>query len=377
MRVVFVSNYFNHHQKPICDELYRILDKDFIFISTEYMSEERVKLGYSQSELPTYVLSICDDSQKKYVAIDMINAADVVIIGSAPEELVSQRVHDKKLIFRYTERPFKKKASVLRKMYHAIRFRIRDYGNKNVFILCASSYAYDDFYSIGLYQNRMFRWGYFPLEIENDVDDLISRKDPNLLVWCGRFIDWKHPDDAIMIAHRLKNKGYTFHLNMIGTGIMEDELHQLVKKYGLTDYIHFLGAMPPEKVRKEMEKAGIYLFTSDRQEGWGAVINESMNSCCAVVANQDIGSVPFLINDGDNGYTYPSGNLDKLSEKVELLLDSPKEQKRIGRHAYHTIHETWNASIAAERIVHLSQNLLEERNNLNLYMVGPCSIISK
>ena len=34
-----------------------------------------------------------------------------------------------------------------------------------------------------------------------------------------------------------------------------------------------------------MEKADIFLFTSDRREGWGAVANEAMNSACALVVS--------------------------------------------------------------------------------------------
>ena len=49
-----------------------------------------------------------------------------------------------------------------------------------------------------------------------------------------------------------------------------------------------------------MEKSEIFLFTSDKGEGWGAVLNESMNSACAVVASHAIGSVPFLLKDGEN-----------------------------------------------------------------------------
>lgn len=61
----------------------------------------------------------------------------------------------------------------------------------------------------------------------------------------------------------------------------------------LNDYVTFTGPVQSDKVRGFMERAGIFLFTSDRQEGWGAVLNESMNSGCAVVASHAIGSVPF------------------------------------------------------------------------------------
>ncbi len=57
-----------------------------------------------------------------------------------------------------------------------------------------------------------------------------------------------------------------------------------------------LGAMSPDKVRAYMERADVFLFTSDFNEGWGAVLNESMNSGCAVVASHAM--VSAFLNQG-------------------------------------------------------------------------------
>ena len=43
MKVTFVSNYINHHQIPISNVLFRELGKDYTFIQTEPMEEERIK----------------------------------------------------------------------------------------------------------------------------------------------------------------------------------------------------------------------------------------------------------------------------------------------------------------------------------------------
>ena len=83
--------------------------------------------------------------------------------------------------------------------------------------------------------------------------------------------------------------------------------------------------MKPEQVREYMEKSEIHIFTSDRNEGWGAVLNESMNSACVPVANKAIGSVPYLINDGNNGFMYKDEN--ELYEKVKYLLNNDKDRK--------------------------------------------------
>ena len=39
MKFVFASNYLNHHQRPFCDEMYRVLGENFSFISNEERAE--------------------------------------------------------------------------------------------------------------------------------------------------------------------------------------------------------------------------------------------------------------------------------------------------------------------------------------------------
>ena len=373
IKVVFVSNYFNHHQKPFCDEMYQRLGSDFFFISTSTMREERKKLGYAQDLQPAYVILSYEDPQQKEKALSLINGADVVIAGSAPNDLLTERMRSGKLLLRYAERPYKIKPSLLKKLYHALRLRQRDLWKKNLYMLCSSAYTAGDYASIGMYRKRTYRWGYFPEVKAHDPDALMAAKRPDVLMWCGRFIDWKHPDDAIEVARRLKEDGADFHLNLVGTGEMEAHLKELVLKLGLGDCVHFLGSMPPEQVRLHMEEAGIYLFTSDRREGWGAVLNESMNSGCAVVACHAIGSVPYLVRHGENGWIYPSGNVDRLYEGVKYLLDHPEERRRMGVAAYQTMAEEWNAAVAAERICALAERLLKGESAPVLYENGPCS----
>ena len=46
MKFLFVSNYINHHQIPLCEAIMRIIgDENFIFVQTQPMEEERVRMG--------------------------------------------------------------------------------------------------------------------------------------------------------------------------------------------------------------------------------------------------------------------------------------------------------------------------------------------
>ncbi len=123
-----------------------------------------------------------------------------------------------------------------------------------------------------------------------------------------------------------------------------------------------------------MEKASIFLFTSDRCEGWGAVANESMNSGCVIVAADKIGSVPYLVKDGQNGIVFRDRNIADLTEKVSALLDDPARVARLGRNAYETVSGVWSAETAAKRFVELSERLRVSEGSVSLWDDGPGSI---
>ena len=373
MKVVFVSNYFNHHQKPVCDAFYSRCGEDFRFVATETMPQERQALGYVPLTAP-YVVNAWGDDRPRQMAEALIDGADVVITGSAPESLLRGRIRAGKLLFRYSERPLKEGNDPLKYLPRLVKWHLRSPMTKPIYMLCASAYTAPDYARFGLFRNRCYRWGYFPeTKRYDDIGALMEGKDPASILWVGRMIDWKHPDDALEVAGRLRRAGCCFKMTMIGMGDMEQQLRARIAAYGLTDCVHLLGSMKPEEVRTHMEKAGIFLFTSDKNEGWGAVLNESMNSGCAVVGCEAIGSVPYLIRSGENGLTYAPGDVDGLYEQVKFLLDQPEARRELGAAACRTITESWNAETAVERFLELAGRILAGEKSPDGYAAGPCS----
>jgi glycosyltransferase involved in cell wall biosynthesis len=376
MKVTFFSNFLNHHQIPFCNEMYKLLGNDFKFVATEEIPEERINMGYRDcSKGYEYAISTYESLDSYNYALKLGENSDIVITGSAPEIFIKNRLEQNKLTFRYSERIFKKgiwriiDPRVLASLYkHHTRYR-----SKNLYMLCASAYTAFDFALAGAYKGKAYKWGYFPEIKLADINELFLKKrnSPPKLLWAGRFIDWKHPEHAIILADMLKKQGYDFTLDMIGTGVMEGNLKTLIQKYNLEDEVKILGSMSPENVREHMEASNIFLFTSDFNEGWGAVLNESMNSGCAVVASHAIGSVPYLIKNEDNGLVYKNGDLEGLVQCVKRLLDDNSLAEQLGKNAYKTLAETWNARIAAERLLSLFDSLKKGENCY--FDGGPCS----
>lgn len=372
MKVVFLSNFYNHHQQPFSEKMFELTGGGYRFIAATKVPESRKQMGYHDYR-PDFLLRLYEEDERAE-AQRLIDEADIVISGGKGEECLSRRKREKKVIIRCAERPLKNGFEVLKYPYRWKKMHRNNPSGVPIYLLCASAYTAGDYAAFGMFKNKKMKWGYFPEFIKYDnINTVIEEKNKREILWCGRFLDWKHPDDVLRLAKRLKDSGRDFHISMIGTGEMEETLKKLCCELGVEDKVSLPGAMPPEKVREKMKAAGVFLLTSDRKEGWGAVLNEAMNSACAVIGTKEAGSVPYLIKDKENGIVYSSGDVDALYDSVSGLLDAPEEQARLGKAAYQTILDEWNPDIAAERLFSVCKVILGGGDINSLYSSGPCS----
>ena len=349
MKVVFISNFLTHHQVPFCLEMQKRLGEDFKFISTVKIFQWRLDLGFKDLDSEyDFVVKAYENEETYQKAQKLALDSDVVIIGSTTDDLIVERLKQDKLIFRYRARVFIfpdgfwKTVCDLKKLklfYHRhIKFR----KNKNLHLLCANAYGAKDFNFLGLYKNKIYKWGYFLETNTYDIEKLIEQKEKNevmQIVWVARFIHWKHPEVVLKLAKNLTKQGYSQRLE---------------------DVIEIVGQVPSDQVKDYMEAANIFIATSASQEGWGAVMNESMNAGCAIVANSKMGSTPFLIKNEENGYMYHS--YQELENDVKKLLKDKSLREKFGKNAYEYITQKWTASIAAENVIQLFTNVIEQKD---------------
>lgn len=364
MKLTFISNYINHHQIPFSDACFERIGADYAFIQTRPMEKERLAMGWSrEGENLPYVYCLYEEEQ---YCRGLIMESDVLLAGwTDREDLIRERLRAGKLTVRISERLYREgqwKAISPRGLWQKYKDHVR-YRKGSVYLLCAGAYVPSDFHLIGAYPEKMFRWGYFPPTLRYG-EELWSGKEGETtaqIIWAGRFIPLKHPEYMIRMAMDLKQAGYHFHIHMAGSGEMEEEMKRLAADRQVAEHITFYGFCPPEQVRKIMEKCHIHVFTSNYLEGWGAVVNEAMNSGCAEVASGQAGAVPWLIEHKVNGLIFHNGKYDQMMDAVKFLLDHPEERKRMGRNAYQTIVNTWNAENAAAALLRFVGNLRDGR----------------
>lgn len=359
MRLVFVSNYINHHQMPVSlelDRLCRARGGDYAFVQTEPMERERVAMGWGDGlEKAAFVRNYWEDEKG---CQEMIDQADAVIFGGCEEEkYIQARLRAGGPIWRYSEPLYKtgrykwiSPRGLIKKYQDHTRYR-----KSRVYLLCAGAYVAGDFRMVGAYGGKRFRYGYFPALRQQDIEALLADKEKNSggklrLLWAARMIDWKHPETALRVAAALRQQGVDYRMDMIGDGVMLPQMRELAAALGVAEQVSFLGYRSPEETREHMEKAHIFLATSDRQEGWGAVVNEAMNSGCALIAGEGMGAAPYLISHGENGYLFDHRRPGQAAELALRLAGDEGLRRRLGTAAYETVRTLWNPQVAAQRL---------------------------
>ncbi len=379
MKVVFISNFLTHHQVPFCIEMQKRLGDDFKFISTVKIFDWRLKLGFKDLDNEyDFVIKAYENESVKEKAKQLVLDSDVVIIGSTTDELIEERLKKDKIIFRYRARIFIFPDGFFKTVFNKEKLKlfynrhIKFRKNKNLYLLCANAYGPKDFNLLGLYKNKIYKWGYFLETNKYNIEELMEKKEQNSkiqIIWVARFIKWKHPEIVVRLAKNLKRYNYKFYIKMLGTGVLEEKIRKKIKKLKLEDVIEVVGQVPSDKVKDYMEKSNIFIGTSDSQEGWGAVINEAMNAGCAIVANRKMGSVPLLIEDNANGLMYST--YSDLENKIKLLISDKSKRQRLGINAYKYITTDWTSSVAAQNLLDLFESILYKKE-FNVH-VGPAS----
>ncbi len=354
MRLIFISNFLNHHQLPLCQAFAKRLGEEFVFLNCGLIDQERVKLGYQDMNDMFSFSKLCVTPADNCFWSHEVAEADHVIFGSGDWSLLKERTLSRKPILFYSERLFKNPLKTPLISLSARRHFCKPSRNGS-YLLAAGQYSQKDFNSIGLFKDRTIFWGYFPQGVNGERENKDFFKDGVVrFLWAGRFLQWKHPEMAVDALERFLKAGIPSELTLIGCGSKEKATLARVKRKGLEPYVRFTGPLQYKTVLRKMAESDIFLLTSDRQEGWGAVLNEAMSAGCCCVACNQAGSVDYLIHDKKNGIKFH--NRKGLFEALDYLIAHIDTVSKMGIQARRTIVTDWNADVAVGNLLRTLEN---------------------
>ena len=359
IRVTFVSNYLTIHQISLCKEFFKRLGDNFKFVSSFEPTGEKRK--YANYENEPFVIHPFLSKRDRKKAVEIINKSDIVIFGSGDRSLLK---NNKKVIFFYMEHLSKTKINFLRKIHLQMLYK----KFTNAYLLCASCYSQVDFNSIGLFVDKCFYFGYFPLLVEHDLK---QRETEHVnLMWVGRELKLKRPEYAFYAAKILYDEKIKCNVKIVST--RNNIIKELIEMYKTKPWFNNIELISPTdnfSIQKMMFQSDIFILSSDENEGWGAVVNEAMNAGCCPIVSSSTGCSHFLIEDGFNGYIFD--NYEEFETKLLTSINN-LEFKEMGRNAFETIQKKWNAANAVTNLLSIFELVINKKEiPLNLINNGP------
>ena len=381
MRITFFSNFFNSHQLPLAIEFHSFSNVDYTFVSL--LSTEGIVGRTSLDDEYDFVLKEYEDEASADLAMRHAVEDDIVVFGdmAGKERYVRARAKTGKPFFRYAERLLKRGdwwRFVPFKAYRTWDWFGR-YKNCEMCVLCASAYTARDLGLFGFPASKCLKWGYFP-QVKSGPSMVVSNTQlPRYKALCSaqRLIPWKRADLQIRALQRVISAGVDTRLAIAGDGPEREKLEKLAVELGVTESVDFLGELSHDSVLSLMRENGIFLATSDRHEGWGATINEAMSMGCCVIACEEMGAVPYLVEKELNGFSFSGADTDELADCILKALSDDDHARQLGEAARKTMSTEWSAQEAVSRFVRFSEEVcltgFEALVSDEYYSCGPLS----
>jgi len=200
--------------------------------------------------------------------------------------------------------------------------------------------------------------------------DLVHVK-PNFYPGVPTALPWKERRPCVVFAGRLSaEKGVESlvhawmkwgasapELRIVGGGELKERLTKLVSKTPNVP-IRFLGQLPAAEAQDEISRSRLLVLPSEWFEGFPLVVREAFAFGTPVAAS-DIGSLPGIVCQGENGVIFPPADPQALLEAVQAIWDKEGELERLGAGARRSFETLYTEKANYKLLMDIYQQAIE------------------
>lgn len=177
----------------------------------------------------------------------------------------------------------------------------------------------------------------------------------------ARIEDYKGHLYLVEEARVLKDRGITgFRVLIAGTGSFEREVARAVKEMGVEDVVEMLGFR--SDVARLLSALDVQLNASYGTEATSLALLEGMSLGLPTVAS-DYGGNPWVIENGKEGFLFPSQNADALADAMERLILDPELRQAMGRRALERYQREFTGEVFARNTEKIYLDILKGANH--------------
>jgi glycosyltransferase involved in cell wall biosynthesis len=173
---------------------------------------------------------------------------------------------------------------------------------------------------------------HFPCLVDSAQFEVFSKmsagSDPTRLIKVCRLAPEKGHKYLFAALVELNQRGLRCHVDLVGTGPIEQELRAIVAKLGITEQVTFRGYVPYGPSLFDLyQKAGA-LVLSSTTEGFPQVINESLSIGLPTIATR-VGGIPSFLTHGETALLVPPRDPSALANAIESFVHDAELRERL------------------------------------------------
>ncbi|MGE6258816.1 N-acetyl-alpha-D-glucosaminyl L-malate synthase BshA [Heyndrickxia sporothermodurans] len=203
--------------------------------------------------------------------------------------------------------------------------------------------------------------------IYNFIDERIYRKtdsihlrneygiasDEKILIHVSNFRHVKRVPDVVKVFAKIK-ENIKAKLLLVGDGPEMTIICKLVNDLNLREHVLFLGKQ--DNLEELYSISDLMLLLSEK-ESFGLVALEAM-ACGVPCIGTNIGGIPEVIIDHENGFICELGDVDNIADKALSLLLDEKLHQEFSKNAMNSVHERFMSNKIVDQYENIYYKLL-------------------
>lgn len=204
--------------------------------------------------------------------------------------------------------------------------------------------------SLGNFDNKRI------YELNNPISDLFFNLDNNTeeeqrILFAGHICEAKGVNTLLYALNILKDNFRGIKLMLAGQFLDRNfytEVQRFVKKNSLEKFVNFLGQLGESDLGEEYKKASIFVFPS-LQDVAPLALLQAMAAGKAIVTTR-VGGIPYIINNGHDGFLIEKKDFEALSERISLLIRDRDLRIKFGSNARKKVSEDYRIEKVVEEL---------------------------
>jgi colanic acid/amylovoran biosynthesis glycosyltransferase len=210
------------------------------------------------------------------------------------------------------------------------------------------------------------------VHINNGLDlEQFPYSDPSdrqpLVLGVGRFVEKKGFTYLIEACAEIRDRLPGVRCEIIGVGVLEDELRAQIDRLGLRDSVILPGPQPQGEVRAKLRQASVLaapcvLASDGDRDGLPTVLLEAMAMGTPVVST-DVTGIPEVLEDGVTGLEVPQEDPVALAAACLRLLEDAELRTSLSVNARQLIEDRFDIRQNSRELRDLFARILRDASN--------------